>query len=118
MPMKSEKPNAQEYARRDFKQGWPMNSARYGADPGSAWDTWYTDEYKLVESFAKEQGKKFPIINKLKDAHIVNLMPDYTEWHTGAIKIFELCDEYFSATLTKDEMLKLAKEIKQIAELL
>lgn len=40
------KRKAGEAAMADLNNGRPCDSRRYCARPGSAWDTWYTDQYR------------------------------------------------------------------------
>lgn len=47
---------AEAAAAKDFYRNLPMNAERYGALPGSAWDTWYTKAYKALQAAHPQQS--------------------------------------------------------------
>lgn len=56
---------AMSQALKDFSNGLPSESGKYGARKGSAWDAWYSSEYAFLETL--KEGSTCMVSIKGKD---------------------------------------------------
>lgn len=60
----------------------------------------------------KEDGEDYPsILEALDDLRVLRI----NKIENGEFEVTEMCDEYFSAFLTRDQLLLLVEEIKRLS---
>ena len=74
-------------------------------------DKLFMDDNKVIQPIKQKKGEEMSILEKLDEGRIFDI-----ELVEGGFEFGEGCDGCFSVVLTRDELLKLIDELKELSE--